>query len=53
LPGDAGKLTGKKDTTKNVVTTYHVPVFLYIPPSGDGKVRIVGATQQVADIDLK
>lgn len=53
LPGAAGKLTGEKETSKNVVTTYQVPIFLYIPASGDGKIRVVGATQQVTGIDLK
>ncbi|WP_291279387.1 hypothetical protein [Galactobacter sp.] len=53
LPGDAGKLTGEKETSKSVVTTYQVPIFLYIPAAGDGKIRVVGAAQQVTGIDLK
>jgi len=54
LEGQVQKLTGKKDTDKDVVLTYRMPVFFYVPKEGAGsKIRLVGASFVLGGAALK
>lgn len=53
LSGLAKQFTGKSSTDKQVVTTYRMPVFFYVPASGEGKISLVARGYLPTDVRLK